>query len=130
MDIDQSVNKALRQVDFKSCRSEYVSGSGGGSYVKSNVTCNKCGKKGHIKKYCRSKGTGYSDNPPKKSKYKLIEWVTNKPGVSDTKYIATSNMTCNNKKYKWCTSCNNGNGTWGFHWKDGHDEWKNYQGNK
>ena len=31
-------------------------------------------------------------------------------------------MTPNNKKYKWCISCNNGKGEWGFHWKDGHKE--------
>ena len=33
-----------------------------------------------------------------------------------------------NKNYKWCTSCNNGQGAWGFHWKDGHEEWENNQG--
>ena len=33
-------------------------------------------------------------------------------------------MTRNDKKYKWCTSCNNGQGAWGFHWKGGHKEWK------
>ena len=37
-------------------------------------------------------------------------------------------MTSNNKKYKWCISCNNGKGAWGFHWKDGHKEWKIKQG--
>ena len=36
-------------------------------------------------------------------------------------------MTRNDKKYKWCTSCNNGKGAWGFHWKDGHEEWKQKQ---
>ena len=36
-------------------------------------------------------------------------------------------MIRNNKKYKWCTSCNNGQSAWGFHWKDGHKEWKNKQ---
>ena len=39
-------------------------------------------------------------------------------------------MTHNNNKYNWLTSCNNGQGTWRFHWKDGHDEWKNKQGKK
>ena len=39
-------------------------------------------------------------------------------------------MTRNNKKYKWCTSCNNANGAWGFHWKDGHSEWVKKQGKK
>ena len=37
-------------------------------------------------------------------------------------------MIRNDKKYKWCTSCNNGQGVWGFHWKYGHKEWKNKQG--
>ena len=39
-------------------------------------------------------------------------------------------MTRNNNKYKWCRSFNNGNIVWGFHWKDGHDEWKNNKDNK
>ena len=38
--------------------------------------------------------------------------------------MTTYTMTRNNKKYKWCTSCNNGQGAWGFHWKDGHEECK------
>ena len=37
-------------------------------------------------------------------------------------------MTRNDKNYKWCTSFNNGQGAWGFHWKDGHEEWKIKQG--
>ena len=49
---------------------------------------------------------------------------------SDTKDLTTATMTRNDKKYKWCISCNNGQGAWGFHWKDGHDKWKNKQGKK
>ena len=37
-------------------------------------------------------------------------------------------MTRNNNKYKWCTSFNNIQGAWGFHWKGGHQEWKIKQG--
>ena len=37
-------------------------------------------------------------------------------------------MKLNNKKYKWCTSYNNGQGAWIFHWKDGNEEWKINQG--
>ena len=48
----------------------------------------------------------------------------------DTKYLTTSNMSRNNKKNKCCNSCNNGQGAWGFHWKDGHEECKNNQGKK
>ena len=39
-------------------------------------------------------------------------------------------MTHNDKKYKWCTSWNNGKGAWVFHWKDGHKEWKIKQSKK
>ena len=39
-------------------------------------------------------------------------------------------MTRNNNKYKWCTSCNNGQSAWGFHWKDGLEEWNIKQGKK
>ena len=56
MAIDKLVNKALKQVDFKSRLIGNGSGSGGGSYFKSNVTCHRCVNKGHIKKDCISKG--------------------------------------------------------------------------
>ena len=56
--------------------------------------------------------------------------MTKKPVVSDTKDLKTANMKRNNKKYKWCTSSNNGNGAWGFHWKDSHKECKIQQGKK
>ena len=46
--IEQSVNKALKQVGFKSLRSGNNSGSGRGSSTRSDITCHKCGKKGHI----------------------------------------------------------------------------------
>ena len=83
-------------------------------------------KKGHIQKDCRPKGNGSSGNQPKKSKNELPEWVNRKP----TKDRTTATMNRDNKKYKWCISCNNGQGAWGFHWKDGHEEWKNKQGKK
>ena len=50
--------------------------------------------------------------------------MTRKPVVSDTKDLTTATMTRNYKKYKWCTSCNNGQSAWGFHRKDGHEERK------
>ena len=53
--------------------------------------------------------------------------MTRKPVDSDTKDLITATMTRNNKKYKWCISCNNGQGAWGFHWKYGHREWKEKQ---
>ena len=60
--IEKSINKALKQVDFKSRRSGNVSGSGKGSFARSDITCHKCGKKGQTQKYCRSKGNGSSGN--------------------------------------------------------------------
>ena len=85
---------------------------------------------GQIKPDCRSKANGSSGKTPKKSINELPEWVTRKPVVSDTKYLKTATMTRNDKKYKWCTSYNNGQGAWGFHWKDGNQEWKIKQGKK
>ena len=36
-------------------------------------------------------------------------------------------MNCNENKYKWCTSYNNGNSAWGYHCKVGQKEWKENQ---
>ena len=130
MATEQSIKKALIQVDFKSRRSVNNSGSVRGSSARSDITFQKCGKKGHIQKDFRSTVNGSSGNTPKKSTNELPEWMTKNDVVSDTKYLTTSNMTCDNKKYKWCTYCNNGQGAWGFQWKDGHEEWKNKQGKK
>ena len=116
-----------KQVDFKSQHSKNGSGSGRGSSARSYKTCHKCNKKGHIKKYCRSKVHGSSVNTTKKSINEPPKWVTRKPVDSDTKDLITATMTHNNKKYKWCISCNNGQGAWGFHWKDDHKEWKEKQ---
>ena len=70
--IEQSINKALKQVNFKSRRGVNGSGSGRGSSARSdNGTCHKCGKKGHIQKDCRSKGNGSSGNLSKKSTNEL-----------------------------------------------------------
>ena len=102
--IEQLIKTALKQVNFKIRRSRNGSVSGGGSSTKLDMTCSKCGKKGHIKKYLRSKGNGFGRNPPKKSANKLQEWVTKKPVASDTTDLATATMTRNHKQYKWCTS--------------------------
>ena len=51
--IEQSTNKYLKQVDFKSRGSVNGSGSEKGSFARSDEKCHKCGKKGHIQKGCR-----------------------------------------------------------------------------
>ena len=104
MDSEHNINKALKQVDFKIRRSGNGSGSERGSSARSDITCHKYDKKGHIKKDCRSTGHGSSGNTPKKAIDKLPEWVTRKPVESDTKDLITATMTRNNKKYKWCIS--------------------------
>ena len=124
VEIEQSINKALKQVDFRSRRSGNCSGYGKGSSTRSDITCHKCGKKGHIQKDCKSKVNGSSGNTPKKSMNELPEWVTRKPVDSDNQDLTTATMNRNEKKYKCCTSCNEGKGEWEFHWKDGHEEWK------
>ena len=48
--IEQSINKSLNQFDFNIRHSGNGSGSGGGSSARSDMTCHKCGKKGHIGK--------------------------------------------------------------------------------
>ena len=68
MAIEQSINKVLKQVDFKSRHRGNGSGSGRGSSARSDITCHKFGKKGHIKKDCRSAVNGFCGNTPKKSK--------------------------------------------------------------
>ena len=65
MVVEHSIEKALKRVDFKSRRSKNNSGSGIGSSARSDMTCQKCGKKRHIHIDCRSKGNGCSGNAPK-----------------------------------------------------------------
>ena len=65
--IEQSINKALKQVDFKSRCSGKGSGSEKGSFARSDGKYHKCGKKGHIQKDCKSKVNGSSGNTPKNS---------------------------------------------------------------
>ena len=50
MAVEKLINKASGQVYFKIHRSENGSGSGRGSSARSDITCHKCGKKGHIQK--------------------------------------------------------------------------------
>ena len=71
--IEQLINKALKQVDFKSQLSGNGSGSGRGSSARSDITCHKCGKEVHIKKYCRSTGNVSSGNTPKNAINELPE---------------------------------------------------------
>ena len=88
----------MKQVGFKSRHSGNVSGSGKGSFAKSDGKCHKCGKKSHIQKDCKSKGNGSGGNTPKKSMNELPEWVTTKPVDSDNQDLTTATITRNDKK--------------------------------
>ena len=94
MAIEQSINKALKQVGFSSRCSVNSSGSGRGSSSRSDITCHTCVlKKGHIQKDCKSKVNGSSRNSPKKSTNVLPEWVTKNPVLSGTKDLTTATLT-------------------------------------
>ena len=43
--------------------------------------------------------------------------------------LTKSTINRNKSHYKWCTSCNNGNGAWGYHWKLDQREWKEKKAN-
>ena len=73
------------------------------------MICNKCGNKGHIHKYCMSKGNGSNGDPSKKSINEIPEWLTNKVFVPDTKYMRTATINLNSNKYKLYKYLNNVN---------------------
>ena len=47
--------------------------------------------------------------------------------ISDVQNFTTATMNHNKRHYKWCTSCNDDDGAWGYHWKVDHREWKENQ---
>ena len=82
--IDQSVNKALKKVDFKNRHNVNGSGYGGGSPARSNLICRYCVNKGRLEKYWMSKGNDSRGNLSKNYN-ELPEWVTKNISVSYTK---------------------------------------------
>ena len=101
--------------------------SGVGLSTKSNVTCHNCGERGHLKSNRKSNRNGSNGDLSKASTRKLPKWVTKKPMISDVQNLTTATMNCNKHHYKWCTSCNDGDGAWGYHWKADQREWKEKQ---
>ena len=71
MDIENIVNKALKQIDFYSCNSGNIGVSGGGLSDRSNVIIHKCVKKVHFHKDCKSKENDSGGNLSNKSTNKL-----------------------------------------------------------
>ena len=126
--IESQVNKTVEEVYCKIRQKGKDNKSGVGSSTKSGVTCHSCGKKGHSKSDCKSNRNGSNGVLSKTSTRKLPKWVTKKPMISDVENLTTANMNRNKNHYKWCTSCNDSNGAWGYHWKIDHMEWKEKQG--
>ena len=120
---NKTVEKVCCKIRHKGNKNKYRVGSS----TKSDVTCHNCGKKVHLKRNCKSDRNGYNGELSKTSKRKLPKWVTKKPMISDVENLTTATLNRKTNNYKWCTSCNNGNGAWGYHWKVDHREWKEKQ---
>ena len=124
MAIESPVNNTVEKVYCEIRHKEKDNKSGVGSSTKSDVTCHNCGKRGNFKRNFKSNRNGSNAELSKTSTRKLPKWVTKRPVISDIKNLTTATMNRNKNHYKWCTSYNNGNGVWGYHWKIDHREWK------
>ena len=122
--IEYPVNKKAEKVNFKRYHNGNGNKYGVGSSTNSVATCHKCGKNCHMKMNFKSNINGYNGGLSKTSTRKLLKWVTKKPMISDVENLTTATMKRNKNHYKWCTSCNSGNGAWGYHWKIDHRECK------
>ena len=98
--------------------------SGVGSSTKSDVTCQNCGKRGHLKRNFKSNRNGSSGGLSKTSTRKVPKWFTKKPVISYIQNLTTATINRNKHNYKWCNYFNDGNGAWGYHCKVDHMEWK------
>ena len=127
MEIESPVNKNVEKVYCKILHKGKDNKSGVGSSTKSDVTCHNCGKRGHLKRNCKTNRNVYNGELSKTPTRKLPNWVSKKPMISDVQNMTTATMNRNEYHYKWCTSCNDGNGAWGYHWKIDHIQWKENQ---
>ena len=117
----------MEKVYCKICHKGKDNKSGVGSSTKSYVNFHNCVKRIHLKRNYKSNRNGSHGGLSKTSTRKLPKWVTKKPVISDVQNLTTATMNCNKHHYKWCTSCNDDNVTWGYHWKVDHREWKENQ---
>ena len=95
--------------------------------TKSVLTYQNCGKRGHLKRNFKSNRNSCNGGLSKTSTINLPEWVTKKPMISYVENLTTATINRNKNHYKWCTSFNEGNGVWGYHWKVDHRELKKKQ---
>ena len=122
MEIEQSLKNTISKVDYKIFHSGKDNESSRGLSTNSDVVCQKCDKKGHIQRYCKSNKNGSDGDSSKKPMRQTSELVTNKTVVLYVEKLETSTISHNKKRHKWCIYCNIGNGTRGFYWKDIHKE--------
>ena len=122
MAIESPVNITMGKVYCKICHKGKDNKLGVGSYNKSNVTCHNCGKKSHLKRNCKTNKDDSNGELSKTSTRKVPKWITNKPMISYVQNLTTATMNRNEHHYKWCTSCNDDDGAWGYHWKVDHRE--------
>ena len=95
MAIEYPVNNTVKKVYFKSRHKGKDNKSGIGSSTKLDVTCHNCGKKGHLKRSCKSNRNGSNGELSNTSTTKLPKWVTKKPMVSDVENMKTATMNRN-----------------------------------
>ena len=127
MAIEYPVNKTVEKVYCKIRHKRKDNKFVVGSSTKSIVTCHNCGKRGHLKRNCKTNRNDSNGDLSKTSTRKLPKWVTKKPMISDVQNLTTATMNRNKHHYKWCTYCNDGDVAWGYHWKVDHREWKENQ---
>ena len=102
--IEYPVKKNVEKIYYKIRHKGKDNKSGVGSSTKSVATCHTCGKKGHLKRNCKSNRNGSNGGLSKTSTIKLPKWVTKTPMLSDVENLTTSTMNRNKNHYKWCTS--------------------------
>ena len=125
--IESPVNKTVEKVYCKIRHKGKDNKSGVGSSTKSDITFHNCGKRGHLKMNLKSNINGSNGDLYKTSTRNLPKWVTKKTMISDVQNLTTATMNRNVDHQKLCTSCNDGDGAQGYHWKVVHREWKEKQ---
>ena len=125
--IGSPINNTVEKVYCKIRHKGKDNKSGVGSSTKSDVNCHNCGKRGHLKRNSKSNRNGSNGKLSETSTRKLPKLVTEKPVISDVQNLTKSTINSNKHHYKWCTSCNDSNGAWGYHWEVDHREWKEKQ---
>ena len=95
MAIESPVNKTVEKVYCTSRHKGKENKSRLGSSTKSDVTCQNCRKKGHLKSNCKFNINGSNGELSKISTRKLPKLITKKPMISDVENLTTATMNRN-----------------------------------